>query len=652
MSNQLQITGDLKVKTLTGALTATSGVVTSVALGGANGVATLDSGGKIPVTQLPNSVMEYKGSWDASTNTPTLADGTGNAGDVYICSVAGTVNFGSGPITFAVNDQVIYNGTIWQKIGGGAGSITGSGTSGEIAYFNGPSTITSEAAFVYDASTNRLGVNTSVPNATIGANNAIDSGYGLLIKSGSSNYNGIGLATDSTYGNLISTEKLGTALARNLTLLNQSGFVSLKENGNFGVNTLNPAVSGTGVDIYGSGNVGLRFHTGTSGTTVSDGAGINFTTANNLGIANYENGAIDLVSNGYSGVYISNIGYVGINGATPTVALTVTGAGSFTSNVTATNFIIPAAGRLQYSATSYITPEDNIQGARIKTLGGFIVESASSTFSSSITTTQLNAYGASNSNVIIAGVNSGTNNPRVFIQADESTNTVKILAGSSTGSDNMAFGVGGSTSNLYIKAGGNVGIGTTSPLAFTGFTALTIASSATNNQCAIFLANSNTTIRGSWYNNSGVAINFGTATAHPLIFDTTDIERMRITSGGSVLVGTIFDSGQKLQVNGITQTAGLSLSGTTVSTSQTITSSFYMWIFSGAAGQTLTLYSSTGHNNTHFIKNSSANILTLSAASIETLTSTTVVGSITIDPYKTVQVISNGGSVWIIMSQF
>ena len=95
----------------------------------------------------------------------------------------------------------------------------------------------------------------------------------------------------------------------------------------------------------------------------------------------------------------------------------------------------------------------------------------------------------------------------------------------------------------------------------------------------------------------------------------------------------------------------MSLSGTTVTTTQTITSSFYMWIFSGAAGQTLTLYGSTGHNNTHFIKNSSANILTLSAASIETLTSTTVVGSITIDPYKTVQVISNGGSVWIIMSQ-
>jgi hypothetical protein len=82
--------------------------------GQALGYASLDSGGKIPASQLPNSVMEFKGSWDASTNTPTLADGTGNAGDVYRCSVAGTVNFGSGAISFGVGDWVMYNGSIWQ----------------------------------------------------------------------------------------------------------------------------------------------------------------------------------------------------------------------------------------------------------------------------------------------------------------------------------------------------------------------------------------------------------------------------------------------------------------------------------------------------------------------------------------------------------
>ena len=83
--------------------------------GANNGVATLDAGGKIPVAQLPNSVMEYKGTWNASTNTPTLVDGTGNAGDVYLVSVAGTQNLGSGSITFDVGDWVVYSGSVWQK---------------------------------------------------------------------------------------------------------------------------------------------------------------------------------------------------------------------------------------------------------------------------------------------------------------------------------------------------------------------------------------------------------------------------------------------------------------------------------------------------------------------------------------------------------
>jgi hypothetical protein len=95
-----------------------------VTIGAAGGVATLDSGGKIPVSQLPNSVMEFKGTWSAATNTPTLANGTGNAGDVYEVSDAGTVNFGAGGIAFAVGDYVVYDGANWQYSSGQKGTIT------------------------------------------------------------------------------------------------------------------------------------------------------------------------------------------------------------------------------------------------------------------------------------------------------------------------------------------------------------------------------------------------------------------------------------------------------------------------------------------------------------------------------------------------
>lgn len=93
----------------------TSATVSVANVGSPNGIASLDGGGKVPISQLPASIMEYKGIWDASSNTPTLADGTGDAGDTYRVSVAGTQNLGSGSITFDVGDYVIYNGTIWQK---------------------------------------------------------------------------------------------------------------------------------------------------------------------------------------------------------------------------------------------------------------------------------------------------------------------------------------------------------------------------------------------------------------------------------------------------------------------------------------------------------------------------------------------------------
>ena len=88
-------------------------------LGQANGIATLDANGRIPYAQLPESAIEYKGNWDASTNTPHLANGTGTKGDFYICTVAGTVDFGAGNISFLANDRAIYDGAIWSKLSAG-----------------------------------------------------------------------------------------------------------------------------------------------------------------------------------------------------------------------------------------------------------------------------------------------------------------------------------------------------------------------------------------------------------------------------------------------------------------------------------------------------------------------------------------------------
>lgn len=105
--------------------------------GAANGVATLDSSGRIPYSQLPESAMEFKGEWDASTNTPHLQDGTGVNGDFYIVSTGGTVNLGTQQepreITFYPNDRIIYEGDTdeWFRIPAGT-VISVNGKSGVV----------------------------------------------------------------------------------------------------------------------------------------------------------------------------------------------------------------------------------------------------------------------------------------------------------------------------------------------------------------------------------------------------------------------------------------------------------------------------------------------------------------------------------------
>ncbi|KKN72949.1 hypothetical protein LCGC14_0405030 [marine sediment metagenome] len=86
--------------------------------GVADGVATLDSGGKIPESQIPSSVLgalKFQGTWNANTNTPTLASGVGEQGDTFIVSEAGTTPL-DGITDWEVNDFPVFNGTVWLKI--------------------------------------------------------------------------------------------------------------------------------------------------------------------------------------------------------------------------------------------------------------------------------------------------------------------------------------------------------------------------------------------------------------------------------------------------------------------------------------------------------------------------------------------------------
>ena len=73
--------------------------------------------------------MTYKGTWNASTNTPTLADGTGTAGDTYAVTVSGT-QFSR---TFTAGGWAIYNGSIWEPVGTSVSVTSVNGLTGAVS---------------------------------------------------------------------------------------------------------------------------------------------------------------------------------------------------------------------------------------------------------------------------------------------------------------------------------------------------------------------------------------------------------------------------------------------------------------------------------------------------------------------------------------
>jgi len=89
------------------------------------------------VSSINNAIgaLNYKGTWDASTNTPTLASGVGTKGDYYVVSVAGSTSL-DGLSNWGIGDWAAFNGSAWQRVEGGADlngvnlSVSGTSTLG------------------------------------------------------------------------------------------------------------------------------------------------------------------------------------------------------------------------------------------------------------------------------------------------------------------------------------------------------------------------------------------------------------------------------------------------------------------------------------------------------------------------------------------
>jgi hypothetical protein len=356
MSNQILISSGAKLRDLDDVIIGTDGVLSSLGFNVANGVPKLDENGKILVSQLPNSVMEFKGVWNAATNTPTLADGTGNAGDVYLCNVAGTVNFGTGPITFAVGDYAVYTGTVWARSSGATGTvtsvavskdgdalaITGSPitTSGTInigfagtnlQYINGAGNLvtfpdltvyvpTSRTLTIndvtYDLSANRTWTIDSMIYPEEGIAVSTGTAWGDSIVDNSSNWN-------TAYNNsIVSAEVTGTT-TKTLTLDQQDGGTITASWTDYDTAPVTSVFGRTGAVVAVSGDYTTAQVTESGNLYFTDArarAAISLTTLGTSGAATYNNttGVLNIPN------YTTNLtGYVPYTGATTNVNLGV-----------------------------------------------------------------------------------------------------------------------------------------------------------------------------------------------------------------------------------------------------------------------------------------------------------------------------------------
>jgi hypothetical protein len=73
------------------------------------------------VSSVANALgsLNYKGTWNAATNTPTIVSSVGTKGDYYVVSVDGNTNI-NGISNWGVGDWIVFNGAVWQRVEGGA----------------------------------------------------------------------------------------------------------------------------------------------------------------------------------------------------------------------------------------------------------------------------------------------------------------------------------------------------------------------------------------------------------------------------------------------------------------------------------------------------------------------------------------------------
>ena len=437
-------------------------------------------------------------------------------------------------------------GTGWDLIGGpGTGTITGSGASGQVSYFNGSSTLAGSNNLFWDITNSRLGIGTTTPGVALdihatgtnaqfngtGTNNA----YLVFQNSGTSKWRigntyNAGANSFDIYNNGLTTNAISiSSTTNNITLT-----------GGLTTSTLNVTNTTTLDNNILIKKVGLSITTSTYITQFAASSGVGIGYSDGTGGANFifptasiydytfpaTTGTLALTSNLSSYVpYSGATGSVNLGNYDLTVyGITIGRGGGSVATNTALGYQALNNGsgtqNDQNTAIGYRSLYSNTLGQYNTALGYFSLYN--------------NLIGASNTGIGYYSLytntgsdNTGTGYRALYLNSSGANNTAfgrGALDQNSTGSNNTAIGMaaGYGTGTNYNTTGSNN--------IFIGYQSVGVSSTASNRT---FIGNSSTT--STWL-------------------------------GGNLLIGTTTDSGYNLEVTGTGRISQLYINPTNTAT--------------------------------------------------------------------------------------
>jgi hypothetical protein len=196
----------------------------------------------------------YQGTWNASTNTPTLTSGVGTKGYYYIVSVAGSTNL-DGITDWNVGDWAIYDGTAWQQVDNTDAVVSVNGFTGAVSL-----------------TTSNISEGTNLYYTDSRARGSVSAGTGISYNSTT------GVITNSAPDQTVSLTGAGTTSISgtypNFTITSNDQYVGTVTS--VGLTSTAAALSISNSPITTSGNIGVNF-AGASGQYVAgDGSLVSF----------------------------------------------------------------------------------------------------------------------------------------------------------------------------------------------------------------------------------------------------------------------------------------------------------------------------------------------------------------------------------------